>query len=195
WTQLQALISNAAEQTLQLEIERDGRLITLSATPELVVKEDGFSQGVLGFSPKISDWPDGVLYTQQYGVIDAAVAGSAHTWQFIRLSFAMIGKLVMGDVSVKHLSGPIAIAQGAGATASIGLVAFLSFLALISVNLGVINLLPLPVLDGGHLMYMLVELIRGKPVSEKTQEVGFRLGALILLMLMGIALLNDISRL
>lgn len=195
WMQLQGLISNAAEQTLQLEIERDGRVVTLSAKPELVVKDDGFSQGVLGFSPKISDWPDGVLYTQQYGVFDAAIAGGAHTWQFIRLSFAMIGKLITGDVSVKHLSGPIAIAQGAGTTASIGLVAFLSFLALISVNLGVINLLPLPVLDGGHLMYMLVELIRGKPVSEKTQEVGFRFGALILLMLMGIALLNDISRL
>lgn len=195
WTQLQALISNAAEQQLSVEVERSGAVLSINVTPTLLVTADGFSQGVLGITPKVSDWPEGVLYTRQYGVIDAFGAGAAHTWQFIRLSVSMIGKLLTGDVSVKHLSGPISIAQGAGTTASLGLVAFLSFLALISVNLGVINLLPLPVLDGGHLMYMLVELIRGKPVSEKTQETGFRFGALILLMLMGIALLNDISRL
>ncbi|WP_166838819.1 sigma E protease regulator RseP [Rheinheimera pleomorphica] len=195
WQHLQKLISNAPEQQLVLQILRDGRQLTLQVTPERVMAADGFSSGVLGISPKVSDWPEGVLYTQRYGAFDAIAAGAAHTWQLTRLSFAMIGKLLTGDVSVKHLSGPISIAQGAGTTASIGLVAFLSFLALISVNLAVINLLPLPVLDGGHLMYMLLELIRGKPVSEKTQEIGFRFGAMILLMLMGIALLNDISRL
>jgi regulator of sigma E protease len=195
WPQLQGIIVNAAEQPLALLLLRDGKEVSLTATPELSITADGFSQGVLGITPKVSDWPDGVLYTQRYGVFDAVGAGVAHTWQLTRLSVAMIGKLLSGDVSVKHLSGPISIAQGAGTTASIGLVAFLSFLALISVNLAVINLLPLPVLDGGHLMYMLLELMRGKPVSEKTQEIGFRFGALILLTLMGIALLNDISRL
>lgn len=195
WPQLQGIIVNAAEQPLTLVLLRDGKEVTLTVTPELSITADGFSQGVLGITPKVSDWPDGVLYTQRYGALDALGAGVAHTWQLTRLSVAMIGKLLSGDVSVKHLSGPISIAQGAGTTASIGLVAFLSFLALISVNLAVINLLPLPVLDGGHLMYMLLELIRGKPVSEKTQEIGFRFGALILLTLMGIALLNDISRL
>jgi regulator of sigma E protease len=195
WTQLQGIVTNAPEQALELTVLRKGRPLQLTATPALVMSEDGFSQGVLGIVPKVTDWPDGVLYTQRYNVLDALGAGLAQTWQLTRLSFSMIGKLLSGDVSVKHLSGPIAIAQGAGTTASIGLVAFLSFLALISVNLAVINLLPLPVLDGGHLMYMLLELIRGKPVSEKTQEIGFRFGALILLMLMGIALLNDISRL
>ncbi|NRQ42656.1 sigma E protease regulator RseP [Rheinheimera sp. YQF-2] len=195
WPQLQGIIVNAAEQPLTLLLLRDGKEVSLTATPELSITADGFSQGVLGITPKVSDWPDGVLYTQRYGVFDAVGAGVAHTWQLTRLSVAMIGKLLSGDVSVKHLSGPISIAQGAGTTASIGLVAFLSFLALISVNLAVINLLPLPVLDGGHLMYMLLELMRGKPVSEKTQEIGFRFGALILLTLMGIALLNDISRL
>ncbi|MDP2716105.1 sigma E protease regulator RseP [Rheinheimera sp.] len=195
WPQLQGIIVNAAEQPLTLLLLRGGNELTLTVTPALSITEDGFSQGILGVTPKVSDWPAGVLYTQRYGVLDAVGAGVAHTWQLTRLSLAMIGKLVTGDVSVKHLSGPISIAQGAGTTASIGLVAFLSFLALISVNLAVINLLPLPVLDGGHLMYMLLELIRGKPVSEKTQEIGFRFGALILLTLMGIALLNDISRL
>jgi regulator of sigma E protease len=195
WSQLQGIIANSPEQTLRMQLLREGSEITLSVTPAMTKTEDGFSQGVLGISPKVSAWPDGVLYTQRYNVFDALTAGLAQTWQLTRLSVSMIGKLLSGDVSVKHLSGPIAIAQGAGTTASIGLVAFLSFLALISVNLAVINLLPLPVLDGGHLMYMLLELIRGKPVSEKTQEIGFRFGALILLMLMGIALLNDISRL
>ena len=195
WTQIQTIVSNSPEQPLNIGLLRDGTEIELQVTPGRVETEDGFSQGMLGVSPKVSEWPDGVLYTQRYGVFDAITAGVAHTWQLTRLSFSMIGKLVTGDVSVKHLSGPISIAQGAGTTASIGLVAFLSFLALISVNLAVINLLPLPVLDGGHLMYMLLELMRGKPVSEKTQEIGFRFGALILLTLMGIALLNDISRL
>ncbi|MDX1391811.1 MAG: sigma E protease regulator RseP [Rheinheimera sp.] len=195
WPQLQEIIANAPEQALEMVILRDGGEITLTVTPSTTLSEDGFSQGLLGVSPKVSDWPEGVLYTQRYNVFAALSAGAAQTWQLTRLSFSMIGKLLSGDVSVKHLSGPIAIAQGAGTTASMGLVAFLSFLALISVNLAVINLLPLPVLDGGHLMYMLLELMRGKPVSEKTQEIGFRFGALILLMLMGIALLNDISRL
>ncbi len=195
WSQVQRIVANAAGQPLAVTFMRDGQEQQLTVTPAQVYAKDGFTQGVLGVTPAMSEWPEDVLYTRQYGAIDAMTAGVAHTWQLTRLSIAMIGKLLTGDVSVKHLSGPISIAQGAGTTASIGLVAFLSFLALISVNLAVINLLPLPVLDGGHLMYMLVELIRGKPVSEKTQETGFRFGALVLLMLMGIALLNDISRL
>jgi regulator of sigma E protease len=110
------------------------------------------------------------------------------------LSVDMIGKLFTGDVSVKSLSGPVSIAQGAGASASYGLVYFLSFLALISVNLGIINLFPLPMLDGGHLMYYLVEMVTGKPVSEEVQEIGFRFGAVILFSLMSIAIYNDIMR-
>ena len=107
----------------------------------------------------------------------------------------MIGKLITGDVSVKNLSGPISIAQGAGTSAGYGLVYFLSFLALISVNLGIINLLPLPMLDGGHLMYFIVEWVRGKPVSDHVQEIGFRIGGVLLLTLMGIAIFNDLARL
>ena len=96
---------------------------------------------------------------------------------------------------MKNLSGPISIAQGAGASASYGLVYFLGFIALISVNLGIINLMPLPVLDGGHLLYYFVEVITGKPVPETVQEIGFRFGAALLLMLMGVALFNDFARL
>jgi regulator of sigma E protease len=110
------------------------------------------------------------------------------------LSVDMIGKLFTGDVSVKSLSGPVSIAQGAGMSASFGLVYFLSFLALISVNLGIINLFPLPMLDGGPLMYYLIEWVTGKPVSEEVQEIGFRIGAVILFSLMSIAIFNDIMR-
>tara|TARA_R110002126_G_scaffold33382_33_gene104590 strand:+ start:564 stop:1919 length:1356 start_codon:yes stop_codon:yes gene_type:complete len=195
WRTLEQLIQQNAEQELQLVVERAGESLQLTARPERLTREDGFSQGMLGINPVVSPWPEGVRYTQRYGVLGAVKEGIAQTWQLTRLSFAMVGKLLTGDVSVKHLSGPISIAQGAGDTASMGLIAFLAFLALISVNLAVINLLPLPILDGGHLMYLVVELIRGKPVSEKAQEIGFRFGALVLLMLMGIALLNDISRL
>jgi regulator of sigma E protease len=131
----------------------------------------------------------------QYGFVDAFVKGVEKTGQLIVLSIDMIGKLLTGDVSVKNLSGPISIAQGAGSSAGYGLVYFLGFLALISVNLGVINLLPLPVLDGGHLVYYIVELVRGKPVSERIQEVGFRVGSVLLLVVMGIAIFNDVARL
>jgi regulator of sigma E protease len=113
----------------------------------------------------------------------------------VTLSFDMIGKLITGDLSVKNLSGPIAIAQGAGDHAGYGFVYFLGFLALISINLGIINILPIPVLDGGHLVYYFIELLTGKPVSEKVQEIGFKFGTLALLGLMSIALFNDLSRL
>lgn len=195
WPTLERLIQQNAEQSLELEVDRAGQSIRLTAIPELFTREDGFTQGMLGIHPVFTAWPEGMLYTQRYGFFGAVTEGVNQTWQLTRLSFAMVAKLLTGDVSVKHLSGPISIAQGAGDTASMGLIAFLAFLALISVNLAVINLLPLPILDGGHLMYLVVELIRGKPVSEKAQEIGFRFGALVLLMLMGIALLNDISRL
>ena len=107
----------------------------------------------------------------------------------------MLGKLITGDVSVKNLSGPISIAQGAGMSASSGIVYFLSFLALISVNLGIINLLPIPVLDGGHLLYYFIELLRGRPVPDSVQEIGFKIGGVLLLLFMSIAIINDITRL
>jgi len=195
WQQVDKWIKDNPEQALSINVIRQDQELSLVAIPTLAEGADGFSQGLLGIVPMATPWPEDLRYTQRYGIFAAVQEGIAQTWQLTRLSFSMVVKLLTGDVSVKHLSGPISIAQGAGTTASMGLIAFLSFMALISVNLGVINLLPLPILDGGHLMYLVVELIRGKPVSDRAQEIGFRLGALVLLMLMGIALLNDISRL
>lgn len=195
WASMVTIIQNNPGKALSLLVERDGQPVTLTVTPASQLTPDGFHQGFLGVSPKVQPVDPQFIQQVQYGPIEAVWQGIQKTWQLVRLSFAMVGKLLLGDVSVKHLSGPIAIAQGAGSSADLGLIAFLSFLALISVNLGVVNLLPLPILDGGHLMYLVVELIRGRPVSEKAQETGFKIGAFVLLMLMGIALLNDISRL
>ena len=142
----------------------------------------------------MGEWPKSHRIDLSYGPVDALTQSVVKTWDLVTLSFSMIGKLITGDVSVKNLSGPIAIAQGAGNSAGYGLVYFLGFLALISINLGIINLLPLPVLDGGHLLYYVIELLTGKPVPEKIQEVGFRFGTLALLALMSIALFNDFSR-
>ena len=110
------------------------------------------------------------------------------------LTLRVLGKMLIGEASVKNLSGPISIAQYAGQSAGIGLVAFLSFMAIVSVSLGVLNLLPVPLLDGGHLMYYLIEFVIGKPVSEATQILGQQIGLVLLLGLMSIAFYNDIVR-
>jgi regulator of sigma E protease len=195
WEQLVQIIQNNPGKAVPMLIERQGSELRIDVTPQSRALADGFHQGYLGVSPKVQPLEESMFFEQRYGPLDAVWQGTIRTWQLVRLSFSMVEKLLFGDVSVKHLSGPISIAQGAGNSADLGLIAFLSFLALISVNLGVVNLLPLPILDGGHLMYLVVELLTGRPVSEKAQETGFKIGAFVLLMLMGIALLNDISRL
>ena len=130
----------------------------------------------------------------QYGPFDAIVKATDKTWRLTAVSVEMLGKLVTGDVSLNNLSGPISIAQGAGVSAGYGLTYFLSFLALISVSLGIINLLPIPMLDGGHLLFYVIEWITGKPVPERIQETGFKIGGALLFMMMSIAIFNDISR-
>jgi len=195
WQQAVEFISNAPEQALTISVLRNGQSIDLLVRPDLRTTEDGFSQGYLGVAPVMENWPKGYVFEQQYGILPALQKSLERTWSITSLSFQMIGKLLTGDIGLNNLSGPISIAQGAGISAQSGIVYFLSFLALISVNLGVVNLLPLPVLDGGHLMYFFIELIRGKPVSERVQEMGFRIGAFVLMMIMGIAIINDFTRL
>jgi regulator of sigma E protease len=136
-----------------------------------------------------------MISTQQYGVFDAIVLGVDKTIQLIKVSFATVVNLITGQVSVANLSGPVGVAIGAGASTSSGIMPLLEFLVFFSVSIGFFNLLPLPILDGGHLMYYIIELIRKKPVSEKTQELGFRIGALILILLTCLALFNDFTRL
>ena len=195
WTQLVNVIQQSANKSLQFSVKRQDSIELLNVTPKGQRNSDGLLQGFLGVAPVVETWPDGYIETRHYGPLDSMVLGVGETWRLISLSFDMIGNLITGQVSVKNLSGPVGIAVGAGTSVSYGLVAFLGFLALISVNLGVFNLLPLPVLDGGHLMYYIIELFRKKPVSEKTQEFGFKVGALLLIFLTCFALFNDVSRL
>jgi len=195
WPHFVTLIKGSANQALQITVRRDGQTQTFKVTPAERENAQGKIEGVLGVSPMQTALPENMRLRLEYGFIESFGVAADKTWQLIVVSIKMIGKLVTGDVSVKNLSGPISIAQGAGNSANYGLVYFLGFLALISVNLGIINLLPLPVLDGGHLFYYFIEVITGRPVPDKIQEIGFRFGAAMLLMLMSIALFNDFSRL
>lgn len=194
WAQFVERVQQSPAQPLQVTVERGGSEMILTLTPD-GKKVKGQLVGFVGLSPQLVPLPDEYRTLLQYGPLQALWHGVQKTWSLITLTFDMIGKLIGGIVSLDNLSGPISIAKGAGSSADYGLVYFLGFLALISVNLGIINLFPLPVLDGGHLVYFLIEAVTGKPVSEKIQEVGFRIGAAILMLLMGIALFNDFARL
>jgi len=194
WEDLVAQIKNRPGEQVEIRVNRAGQTYDLSATIGRRDTPEG-QDGYLGVSPFAEPWPEGYVFTHQYGLLEAVGKAVDKTWRLMTLSVEMIGKLITGDVSVKNLSGPIAIAQGAGNSAGYGLVYFLSFLALISVNLGIVNLLPLPMLDGGHLMYFTIEWITGRPVPEEVQEWGFRIGAMLLFTIMSIAIFNDITRL
>lgn len=190
WEQIRSFIAAHPGEEVQLHIERAGEKMRKTVR---IDEQNG--QGFLGVVPEVEAYPDGYLFSMQYGPLAAVPESINRTWQLMTLSVNMIKKLIIGDVSVKNLSGPIGIAVGAGDHASIGLVYFLSFLALISVSLGVLNLLPIPVLDGGHLVYYIIEWVRGRPVPEHIQEIGFRVGMVLLFALMALAIFNDITRL
>ncbi|MCG9696151.1 sigma E protease regulator RseP [Shewanella sp. Isolate11] len=195
WDTFVEQVKGSADKQMMITVRRAGEQLNLAVTPKSRVTDNGQVEGVIGVAPTQAPWPESMRLQMEYGLGESFMVAADKTWQLVSVSIKMIGKLFTGDVSVKNLSGPISIAQGAGSSANYGLVYFLGFLALISVNLGIINLLPLPVLDGGHLLYYFVEVITGRPVPEKVQEIGFRFGAAVLLMLMSIALFNDFSRL
>jgi len=198
WQELVEIIIVSPDKTLQLLVQRDNETFET----ELVAgqrEREGKVEGFLGVGPQYSKNQlaeiERMQYTQQYDFFDAIGQGIDKTWEITLLTFRFIGKLFTGEVSPQNLGGPITIAQGAGAYASYGFVFFLNFLGMISINLGIVNLLPIPVLDGGHLMYYIVELVRGKPLSESFQDMGYRIGMLLVLSLMVFTIFNDISRL
>ena len=132
---------------------------------------------------------------ERYGPVEALARATAKTWEMSALTLHMIWRMIVGDVSPKNISGPINIAQYAGLSATIGAAAFLSFLAIVSISLGVLNLLPIPMLDGGQIVYTLAETVKGGPLSERAQMIGQQIGIGFLLVLMSFAFYNDISRL
>ena len=195
WMALVSVIQSAPGRELEFVIEREGRAQRLVVTPGERLDPEGKSVGFIGAGVQPFEWPEEHLVDLRQGPLDALVSGLDKTVQMVSLTLDSIGKMIVGAISVKNLSGPITIAKVAGASAASGLESFISFLAYLSISLGVLNLLPIPMLDGGHLVYYFVELVRGRPVSEKVQAFGMRIGMALLFSLMALAMLNDIARL
>ncbi|MGU0040493.1 sigma E protease regulator RseP [Citrobacter freundii complex sp. 2025EL-00176] len=194
WMTFVTLVRDNPDMPLALDIERQGSSLSLTLTPDSK-QVNGKAEGFAGVVPKIIPLPDEYKTVRQYGPFSAILEASDKTWQLMKLTVSMLGKLITGDVKLNNLSGPISIAQGAGMSAEFGVIYYLMFLALISVNLGIINLFPLPVLDGGHLLFLAIEKLKGGPVSERVQDFSYRIGSILLVLLMGLALFNDFSRL
>ncbi len=195
WSELVESVQASPGVTLALTVERDGQQIELSVTPEAVSTDQGETGRIgAGVAPPAA-LPEQYRAELQYGPLRAVVEAVRKTWEMSAMTVRMLGKMIVGKASLENVSGPITIAQYAGYTAAIGLVQFIGFLAIISISLGVINLFPVPLLDGGHLLYYVIEIIKGSPVSEQAQVLGQRLGIAMLASLMALAFYNDIMRL
>ena len=182
------------EQPIELEYQRGNQILKTVLVPERVTDGEGAEIGRVGVAPSMPDMPPELVRTYARGPLESLGAGISRTWEISVFTLKSIKKMVMGLISPKNLSGPITIAKVATASAKSGLESYISFLALLSVSLGILNLLPIPVLDGGHLLFYLVELLAGRPVPEKIQAVGYQLGLFLVLSIMLLALYNDFTR-
>jgi len=185
-------------QAVTVRVERDGRGIELPLTIDAVTDSGGATIGRAGMVVDLDlarSIAERAQTVQRYGVVEALPRGIAKTWELSALTVRMLGRMIIGDVSVRNLSGPINIAAYAGDSAQAGMVAFLSFLSVVSVSLGILNLLPVPLLDGGQIVYQLMEVIKGSPLSERAMAFGQQVGILLLIVLMSFAFYNDLSRL
>jgi regulator of sigma E protease len=195
WQDWVQLIRQHPAKPLRIEYERQGQRAELDVIPD-AVEESGQRVGKIGAGPQVDESVLAPLMTEvRYGPFEALGRAAVKTWDMSLFTLEMMGRMVLGQVSWKNLSGPLTIADYAGQTATLGWISFVSFLALVSVSLGVLNLLPVPLLDGGHLMYYVAEVLTGRPVSERTMEIGSRIGMTLLLLLMSFALYNDLQRL
>ncbi|HEX2334296.1 MAG TPA: RIP metalloprotease RseP [Burkholderiales bacterium] len=195
WEALVAAVQAKPEMPLALTIERDGARQALEVVPASVAAGER-RIGRIGAAPQVpASHADKMLIRVQHGVAESLWRAVLKTGDIAVFSLKMLGKMLLGEVSWKHLSGPVTIADFAGQSAAMGWVSYLTFLALISISLGVLNLLPIPLLDGGHLMYYAIEIVKGKPVSERAMELGQRVGLALLLVMMAFAFYNDLNRL
>jgi regulator of sigma E protease len=201
--QLQRETSSRPGQLIQLQVQRGDQTLNLGVIPTHRTDSSGHSYIGIG-AERVPDsdkrmaesdklWQD--LRTQQrYGPVAALPKALQQTWDTTVMVVEFVYHMVLGDISIKNISGPINTAQVAGVSASIGLWAFLRFVAVVSLNLGIVNLLPVPLLDGGQILYGLVELVKGSPLSERAQAFGQQVGLTLLVMLMGLAFYNDLAR-
>jgi regulator of sigma E protease len=196
FSDMQRIVSINAGETLTIDVDRGGALINLKAVPQLKELKDNFGNvhrlGVLGISRSMSP---GDIKTEKAGPLRAIVMGAQETWFVVDRTLAYIGGVFVGREAADQLGGPIRIAQVSGQVATAGFTALIHLTAVLSVSIGLLNLFPVPLLDGGHLLFYAIETIRGRPLSERAQEVGFRIGLAIVVMLMIFATFNDIVRL
>ncbi len=200
WYAFAGTISDSPEKPLLLDIRRVDeqgaeQRVQQWVRPRLETLEDGSQVGRLGIYPKPFKYPEEMIREVNYGPISAMFEGLRQTWVDCQTNLMAIGKLLSGRISLENLSGPITIAQVANESISSGWEDFIRFLAFFSVSLGILNLLPIPVLDGGHIVYHALEALRGKPISEKWQLLGLKIGVSLIILLMTVAFYNDIMRL
>jgi len=195
WRDLVRSVINKPDKKINIKVLRNGKVIIFSVIIGHF-KQGSKTIGRIGVRPQaVTPLPESMFTQHRYGVFSAIPKSIEKTWDLSVLTITMLGKIIIGEASVKNISGPITIAEVAGQSVQMGWESFIRFLAIVSLSLGVINLLPIPMLDGGHLFFYLVEMIKGSPVSESMQEFGVKVGIMLLAILMSVALYNDFIRL
>ncbi|WWP00432.1 MAG: sigma E protease regulator RseP [Candidatus Dasytiphilus stammeri] len=192
WQDFVNYIRHHAEKTIHLVVKRQNKILNFSVIS--IKKSDKDHSGFIGVIPKIVYGSENYKILMKYDPVTALVIAAKKTWQLINVTVSMLKNLILSKANLTHLSGPLSMAQGAAISARHGFIYYLMFLAFISINLGIINMFPLPVLDGGHFLFLIIETFQGKSLSNNIKELSYRIGTIILIILMGIALFNDFSR-